>query len=181
MKQITFILLVLFSFSSCQKEAAIEEKGITIKTQKSNGNSDGFAIDFAFSEFADPFRDALDELGLSEDENSVFADLFTNTIYVLTTGEELCEDNFEFESSVFSLAWLNDTEEVLGTFEALGVVINVTNPEDLENGLEFAETRDLSITVEAVEADQLVGSFQGTVGDEVIEGRFDVPRKSCID
>lgn len=180
MKQITFLLMIVLALNSCQKEAPIEEKGITIKTLKSNGNSDGFAIDIDFNVFADPFRDALDELGLSENDNSVFTDLFTNRIFVLTTGEGICEDNFEFESSVFSLAWLNDTDDVTGTFEAFGAVINVTNPEDLENGLEFTETTDLSITVEAVQTDQLVGTFEGLVGGEVIKGRFDVPRKSCI-
>jgi len=181
MKQIAFLLIVLFTFSSCQKETPLDEKGITIKTLKSNGNSDGFALDFDFNEFADPFKEALEELGLSENENSVFTDLFQNTIYVLTTGEGICEDNFEFETSVFSLAWLNDTDDELGTFEAFGAVLNVTNPENLEDGLEYNEASDLTITVEAVFTDQLVGTFRGLVDGEAIEGSFDVPRKNCID
>lgn len=172
--------MVLFAFSSCQKESALEETGISIKTLKSGNNSDGFALDIDFNEFADPFEEALEELGLSQDENSVLNDLFRNTIFVLTTGEGICEDNFEFETDVFSLAWVNNTDEVLGTFEAFGAVINVTNPENLEDGLEFTETSDLSITVESVLEDQLVGTFTGVVGGETIDGTFDVPRKSCI-
>lgn len=180
MKPIAFILIVLFAFSSCQKETPLEEKGISIKTLKSNGNSDGFAIDFNFNEFADPFKEALEELGLSENENSVFSDLFQNTIYVLTTGEGICEDNFEFQSSVFSLAWLNNTDDVTGTFDAFGAVLNVTNPENLDDGFEYTEASDLIITVESVLANQLIGSFKGIVGGESIEGSFDVPRKSCV-
>jgi len=181
MRSLIFSLLFCLTLMSCQKEEAIQETGISIKTLKSNSNSDGFALDFDFNELAIPFRDALDELGLSETEESIFRDFFSAKMYVLTTGEGICDEDFMFESSVFSLAWLNDTQEDVGSFEAFGAMINVTDPNNLEDGFEFNEATDLMITVEEVLENQLIGSFTGMIGQEIIEGRFDVPRKSCFD
>lgn len=181
MRFLILSLVLCLCLSSCQKDEAIQETGITIKTLKSNVNSDGFALDFDFSELATPFRDALNELGLSETEDSIFDDFFTSKMYVLTTGDGVCDEDFMFESSVFSLAWLNDTQQDTGSFEAFGAMINVTDPDNLEEGFEFDEATDLMITVEEVLDNQLIGSFTGKVGQEVIEGRFDVPRKSCFD
>lgn len=179
-----FLILSLFvclTLSSCQKEDAIQETGISIKTLKSNSNSDGFALDFDFNELATPFRDALSELGLTETEDSIFENFFTSKMYVLTTGEGVCDEDFMFETSVFSLAWLNDTQNDIGSFEAFGAMINVTDPNNLEDGFEFDEATDLMISVEEVLDNQLIGSFTGKIGQETIEGRFDVPRKSCFD
>lgn len=205
--KLLFFLSLIFSFfiTSCDSDNDDKDEdfsGISIATTRSNAESEGIGIACNFGKIIkehledEDFDELFDELKEDEDEkfdsekfdeflDKIFGNL--KTMYVVVAGDDIDFENKEgvaVEGEAFSISWFSDTDEPeIGIYEAEAVKINITDPEDLEEGAEFSGGK---ITVELTELtdEVMVGTFSGTIENkegevEDINGEFNVERESC--
>lgn len=174
-----FTLMLAAFFLSCSDDNEIvtptEEdfSGIEYTTTRSGGNSNGVGVACNLGDLFD--LEILDE-----------AFEGGQSLYAIIAGDDIDIDgNFLFSAGVsFRIFWLDEGEIATGTYEAMGMSLNVEDPENLEDNVSRTFAQDLQVELTEINDELMEGTFSGTFQsrdevEETISGRFSVDRYNC--